>query len=92
MKITTKQFQQTARRTIESPRLQAAYQTGMEHMATGRAEAYALMPDIEELRNELKEIRRATVENLAAVLEEFERNAQRAGAVVHWAKNGGALG
>jgi L-lactate dehydrogenase complex protein LldF len=92
MKITTKQFQQTAKHTLESPRLQAAYQSGMEHIITGRAEAYAQVPDIEELRNELKEIRRGTIENLAAVLEEFERNAQGAGAVVHWAKNGTDVG
>jgi L-lactate dehydrogenase complex protein LldF len=87
MRISTKQFQKTAKQTLENPRLQAAYQSGMQRFSHSREEAFAQVVDIEEMRDELKKIRRSTVANLGHYLEEFERNAQDAGAVVHWAKD-----
>ena len=47
------------------------------------------LPHSEALRDQLKAIRSATLANLAEHLETFERNAQQAGANVHWARNGG---
>ena len=87
MKISVQKFQQTAKETLESPRLQGAYSTGMKRFSEGREEAYAELPDVEELRAELKRIRQATIANLTVHLEAFERNARQAGAVIHWAKN-----
>ena len=92
MRISTRQFQQTAKETIEDPRLQAAYQSGMHRLSTSRDEAYAQVPDIEAMRDELKKIRQAVIANLADYLEEFERNAQIAGAVVHWANDSAEVG
>ncbi len=92
MKIDTKQFLRTAEETIEDEGLQAAYETGMLRFTTARQEAYALVPDVEELRDELKAIRAATIRNLGQHLETFERNAQAAGATVHWARDAQEVG
>jgi len=92
MKITTRQFQETARQTIQNNRLKNAYQSGMQHIIEARQEAYALVPDIDALREELKQIRQVTIANLPQFLEQFEHNAQKAGAVVHWARDKSDVG
>jgi len=92
MKISTRLFQKTAQKTIQNNRLKNAYQSGMQHIIEARQQAYALVPDVDALREELKHIRQATIANLGAYLEEFERNAQNAGAVVHWAKDASDVG
>jgi L-lactate dehydrogenase complex protein LldF len=46
------------------------------------------VPDWEELRARAQAIKAHTLSRLADYLEEFERNATRAGAVVHWARDG----
>ena len=92
MKISTRQFQKTARQTIQNNRLKNAYQSGMQHIIEARQEAYSLVPDVDALREELKQIRQATIASLSQFLEEFEQNAQNAGAVVHWAKDKSDVG
>jgi L-lactate dehydrogenase complex protein LldF len=92
MKIDNKQFVKTAKETIENPTLQAAYDKALHRFSSSRDKAYALVPDIEEMRDELKALRAATITNLGTHLEAFERNAQSAGAVVHWARDGAEVG
>ncbi|MFN2144415.1 MAG: LutB/LldF family L-lactate oxidation iron-sulfur protein [Anaerolineales bacterium] len=92
MKIDIKQFLHTAVETIEDEGLQAAYEKGMEHFTSARHEAYSLVSDIEEIRDDLKQVRAATIRNLGHHLEIFERNAQAAGAQVHWAKDAQEVG
>jgi len=92
MKITPSKFQESARKTIQDPRLQEAFYSGMVRFTNARNAEYANVPDIAAMRDELKQIRQATIANLAEHLEEFERNAQLAGAVVHWAKDSGDVG
>jgi len=92
MRITPRQFRKTAQETIQDARLKNAYQSGMQHIIDARQQAYAQLPDVDALRDELKQIRQATIANLAEYLEEFERNAQQAGAVVHWAKDASDVG
>jgi L-lactate dehydrogenase complex protein LldF len=87
MKINEKVFRRTARETIGDPRLKAAYEFAMAHNREIRAETTAKVPDIEDMRDEFKQLRAATVANLAHYLQQFEENAQQAGADVHWAQN-----
>jgi L-lactate dehydrogenase complex protein LldF len=92
MKISSKQFQQTARQTIETPKLQSAFHSSMLRLSTARDEAYAQLPDLQSMRQELKKIRQATIAHLAEYLAEFEGNARQAGAQVHWAKDKADVG
>lgn len=92
MRVDIKRFLQTAGETIENPRLHAAYESAMARFRGHRDEAYAKVPDIEELRDELKRIRSATVASLGEHLETFERNAHLAGTQVHWARDGREAG
>ncbi len=45
----------------------------------------SMIPEWEELREKASQIKAYTLNNLADLLEEFERQATRVGAVVHWA-------
>ena len=45
------------------------------------------VPEWEELREHASQIKQHTLSNLAKYLEEFERNAQDRGVIVHWAKD-----
>lgn len=45
------------------------------------------LPEWEELRERAAAIKQHTISHLADYLEQFERNAQRLGAVVHWARD-----
>ena len=52
-----------------------------------RDRAAGVIPEWEELRDRAAQIKRYTLDHLGELLEQFERNAQRQGAVVHWARN-----
>ncbi len=52
-----------------------------------RDKAASALPEWEELRERASQIKRYTMSHLADLLEQFERNAVRAGARVHWAKD-----
>ncbi len=51
-----------------------------------RDKAAAALPEWEELRVRASQIKQHTMSRLADYLEEFERNATKLGAVVHWAR------
>ncbi len=92
MKVDEKAFRKIALKTIRDKRLSGAYATAMQRNRGARAAALERVPDVDELRDELKQIRAATVANLGEHLQEFERNAARAGAQVHWAQGKEDLG
>ncbi len=75
-------------KTIQDEALRLALRGATGHFVEGRESAFANFPDGEEIRDHLKEVRGATIANLAFYLEQFERNAQAAGAIVHWARDG----
>jgi len=54
---------------------------------TKRDRAAATVPEWERLRETASQIKQHTLSRLADYLEEFERNAIRNGAVVHWARD-----
>lgn len=90
MKTTTGDFRKTARQAIDDKRLQAALESATEHFRAGRQGAFAEFPNIEILRDHLKQARAATLANLGTHLEAFERNAVANGSTVHWAEDSGA--
>ncbi|NPA91447.1 MAG: iron-sulfur cluster-binding protein [Chloroflexi bacterium] len=83
--VTLGHFRAQARQALADPFLQQALAGATAHFREGRERALAELPDAEALRDHLKAIRRATLARLADHLETFERRAQDAGAVVHWA-------
>ncbi len=84
---TVTQFRQEATQTIGNASLQKALRGATAHFVDGRQAAFDAFPDGEAIRDHLKEIRGATISNLAFYLEQFEQNAQAAGTIVHWARN-----
>jgi L-lactate dehydrogenase complex protein LldF len=52
-----------------------------------RDRAAGVIPEWEELRERAAEIKQYTLDHLGELLEQFERNAHRQGAVVHWARD-----
>ena len=85
---TVAQFRAGAAETIADEGLRLALRGATGHFVEGREAAFANFPDGEPLRDHLKAVRGATIANLAVYLEQFERNAQAAGTIVHWARDG----
>jgi L-lactate dehydrogenase complex protein LldF len=89
MSATLKQFRRRASQLIADERLQDAIENATDRFVLARQEALSSVPDIERMRDHFKDIRAATIANLAVHLKTFEKNAIRAGAHVHWASTGG---
>ncbi len=87
-RLTLAEFKRRAEQALNDPRLQQALAGATRHFREGRERAWAELPDVDALRDQLKEIRAATIARLAEHLETFERNATAAGAHVHWARDG----
>lgn len=86
-KMTLSRFREGATIAIKDIRLQGALNRANVHFRVGRQEALAELPGSEELRDHFSAMREATLAQLAHHLETFERNAQAAGAIVHWAND-----
>lgn len=84
---TMKQFRERATIAIEDVRVQEALDSATGRFSSAREEALAELPQAEALRDHLKAVRAATLAHLPRHLETFERNAQEAGAQVHWARD-----
>jgi L-lactate dehydrogenase complex protein LldF len=61
------------------------HDTALWHVRAKRDKAAASVPEWEALRTQAAALKAHTLSHLADYLEEFERNATRLGAVVHWA-------
>ncbi len=84
----TAQFRARATIAIKDIRLQGALDGATGHFRIGHDSALADLPHAHEMSRHLKAIRSSTLARLAEHLEAFERNAQAAGAQVHWARDG----
>lgn len=85
--VTTARFRQQARIALEDIQLQGALENATGKFHQGRSAALAALPQAEALRDHFQAIRQATLARLAEHLETFERQAQAAGAQVHWARD-----
>jgi len=87
---TVRNFRQTARIALDDIRLQNALDGATGRFRKERDQALQELPDAEALRDHFKVVRDATLADLGAHLREFESNALKAGAHVHWASDAAA--
>jgi len=78
------------RRTLEHEALQAAIYTATGRLMKERARVVApeVLPDFEELRDQARQIKRHTLDNLDYYLEQFENAVVKRGGKVVWCKTG----
>ena len=86
MQVTSMHFKSRAGGKLADAKLQAALKKLQNNFVRGRAERVLELDNFEAIRTAAAAIRDRALDNLDAWLEEFERNAQARGAVVHWAE------
>ena len=86
MQIQSMFFKQTASVKLNDPVLQNALKKAKGKFVDGRAKGMLELDNLEEIRSAAAALRDRALGNLDAYLLEFERNALRRGAVVHWAE------
>ena len=86
MQVTSMFFKETASRKLNDAVLQTALKKAKGKFVDGRAASVATIDNWEDIRTYAAAMRDRVIDNLDAYLLEFEKNAQRRGAVVHWAE------
>jgi L-lactate dehydrogenase complex protein LldF len=86
MEVQSMFFKRTASMKLDDPVLQRNMKTAKGKFVDGRARGVAQVDNWEAIRTHAAELRDRTLANLDAYLVEFERNATRRGAQVHWAE------
>ena len=86
MQIQSMFFKQTASLKLNDQVLQNAMKKSKGKFVDGRARSMLDLDNFEDIRTAAAAIRDHTLANLDAYLLEFENNAVRRGAVVHWAE------
>ncbi len=86
MQVTSMFFKQTASAKLNDAVLQKAMKKAKGKFVDGRAESVATIDNWEAIRTHAAALRDRVIANLDAYLIEFEKNATRRGAVVHWAE------
>jgi len=85
LKVRSQQFFPLAEQGIHDASLQKNLAVFRDFVPGAREKAIARMEDYAEHRQELKQIKNATLANLGHYLEEFEKNLIDAGGQLHWA-------
>ncbi|HJR79273.1 MAG TPA: LUD domain-containing protein [Anaerolineales bacterium] len=85
--MSTAEFKERIRRSLSNQPLQLALDANAERRLTGRAAAFASLPDWQERRQRAHAIRAEVIEQLETYLEQFIENAQKNGMIVHRAKD-----
>ncbi len=86
MQVQSMFFKQTASVKLNDPVLQNALKKAKGKFVDGRALGVAQVDNWEDIRTYAAALRDRVIANLDAYLIEFEKNATRRGAVVHWAE------
>ncbi|MBL8510842.1 MAG: iron-sulfur cluster-binding protein [Betaproteobacteria bacterium] len=86
MQVQSMFFKKTAGLKLNDPVLQNAMKRAKGKFVDGRAAGVAEIDNWEAIRSHAAALRDRVIQNLDAYLLEFERNATRRGAVVHWAE------
>ena len=87
MQVQSMFFKRNASMKLDDPVLQGNMRAAKGKFVDGRARAVAEMDNWEAIRTHAAGLRDRTLANLDAYLVEFERNATRRGAQVHWAES-----
>jgi L-lactate dehydrogenase complex protein LldF len=80
-------FPAQARSALQDATLKKALRNATDLFAERRNAAIGAVPDWQALREQARQIKDATVADLAHYIEQFADNAERAGAQVHWARD-----
>ncbi len=86
MQVQSMFFKRNSSMKLDDPVLQRNMKNAKGKFVDGRARALLEIDNWEDIRTHAAGLRDSTIENLDAYLVEFERNATRRGAVVHWAE------
>ncbi|HEX6007164.1 MAG TPA: (Fe-S)-binding protein, partial [Burkholderiales bacterium] len=86
MQVTSMHFKARAGGKLADVKLQAALKKLQTNFVRGRAERVAELDNFQAIRDAGAAIRDRALVNLDLYLAEFERNATKAGALVHWAE------
>lgn len=86
MQVHSMHFKETASAKLNDAVLQAALKKSKSKFVDGRAKGVAEIENWEAIRTYAAAMRDTVIDNLDAYLLEFEANATRRGAVVHWAE------
>lgn len=85
---TANAFHRQAKDALHDAVLTKALRNATDKFAERRTAAIDAVPDWQALREQARQVKDATVANLADYIEQFADNAERAGATVHWARDG----
>jgi L-lactate dehydrogenase complex protein LldF len=88
MNITAQNFKANARTALADAQLQRALNNVRSHFVDKRAQAFAALPEFEELRDAAKAIKDHTLAHLDLYLEAYEARVTAAGGHVHFAETG----
>ncbi len=80
-------FEKDSARAVEDKKLQRALINVTNRFRSARNKASAEVPGWEELRSRGREIKKETIENLDRYLLMLEKNVEKAGGHVHWARD-----
>lgn len=87
MQVTSQQFKKIASLKLADTKLQAALANAKGRFVVARTSAIGEIDHFEEMRQAAAELRDHCLDNLDTYLEEWERKATAAGAIVHWAES-----
>ncbi len=87
MTIRSKDFNALAKDALKNSQLQMALSRLSEGFPVKRLEAASRLTEFEELRDQARDIKNHTIENLDLYLEVFEEKVMEAGGVVHWCES-----
>ena len=81
------EFRARIRKSLANETLQIALDANAERRVTGRVTAFASLPDWKERRQRAHAVRADMIEHLDSYLEQFIKNANQNGMIVHHAKD-----
>lgn len=88
--LSSETFDRNAREALDDPQLRQALRNLASVFGERRKEATTTVEDWEGLRERARAIKDETLARLDQYLETFADNAERAGAYIHWARDGAA--
>ena len=83
---TSRNFKNNAKEQLANEDLQAALNKARGHFVDGRSTAAGNLPEFEDLRDQARDIKNHTIENLDFYLEAYEEKVVENGGHVHWAR------
>ncbi|HJP90357.1 MAG TPA: LutB/LldF family L-lactate oxidation iron-sulfur protein [Pyrinomonadaceae bacterium] len=86
--LSSETFKENARAALADVHLRGALKNATTLFGERRKEAAASLPNWEDLRSQARAIKDEALLHLDRYLEEFVRNAESRGALVHWARDG----